>query len=75
MVLQVSRPENGKDVKLELVVTSKATVALQLSINISAQVMRNNGTPAGNVQAEVKDETLLPYAGDSSSALGLGLGL
>lgn len=67
---QVTRPENGKDVKLELVLTSKTTVALQLSINISVQAMRYNGTPAVDIQSEVKDETLQPNTGDSSSAEG-----
>lgn len=71
VVLQVTRPENGKDVKLELVLTSKTTVALQLSINISVQAMRYNGTPAVDIQSEVKDETLQPNTGDSSSALNL----
>lgn len=65
LLLQVTRPENGKDVNLELVVTSKTTVALQLSINISVQTMRYNGTPAVNIQGEVKDQTLQPYTGSA----------
>lgn len=72
MLLQVSRPENGKDVTLKLVVTSKTSVALQLSINISVQAMRHNGTPAANILSEVKEETLQPREGDSSSAVASG---
>lgn len=68
MLLQVSRPENGKDVTLKLVVTSKTSVALRLSINISVQAMRHNGTPAANVLSELRDETLQPGKGHSSSS-------
>lgn len=72
LLLQVSRPENGKDVNLKLVVTSKTTVALQLSISISVQAMRHNGTPAVNILSEAKEETLQPRKGDSSSAVASG---
>lgn len=72
MLLQVSRPENGKDVYLKLVVTSKTSVALQLSINISVQAMRHNGTPVVNILSEVKEETLQPRKGDSSSTVASG---
>lgn len=68
VLLQVSRPENGKDVTLKLVVTSKTSAALQLSINISVQAMRHNGTPAANILSEVKEEKLPPWKGDSSSS-------
>lgn len=67
MVLQVTKPENGKDVQLKLVVTSKTTVELQLSINISVQAMKHEGTPAANIQSEVKEVTLQPQKGASSS--------
>lgn len=68
MLLQVSRPENGKDVNLRLVVTSETSAVLQLSINISVQAMRHNGTPAVTLLSQVKEETLLPGKGDSSSS-------
>nr|XP_046240951.1 protein-glutamine gamma-glutamyltransferase 6 [Scatophagus argus] len=57
---EVSKPMNGKDVSLKLVLHSKSAVAMQLSINISVQAMRYNGTPAANIKSEVKEETLQP---------------
>lgn len=72
VLLQVSRPENGKDVNLKLVVTSNTSVALQLSINITVQAMRHNGTPAVNILSEVTEETLQPWKGDSSSTVASG---
>lgn len=72
VLLQVSRPENGKDVDLKLVVTSKTSGALQLSINISVQAMRHNGTPADNILSEVTEEKLQPWKGDSSSPVASG---
>lgn len=68
VVLQVSKPDNGKDVSLNLVVHSKSTVAIPLTINISVQAMKYNGTPAAKIQSEKKEETLQPTKGDSSSA-------
>ncbi|XP_035517148.1 protein-glutamine gamma-glutamyltransferase 5 [Morone saxatilis] len=57
---EVSKPMNGKDVSLKLVLHSESSVSRPLSINISVQAMRYNGSPAVNIQAEVKVETLLP---------------
>ncbi|XP_061584210.1 protein-glutamine gamma-glutamyltransferase E [Cololabis saira] len=59
-IQDVSEPVNGKDVNLMLVVTSENTVAKQLSINISVQAMRYNGSPAGNIQTETTEQTLQP---------------
>lgn len=67
VALQVSKPENGKDVSLKLVVHSKNTAAMPLSVNISVQAMTHKGTPAVNIQTELKEETLQPGKGDSSS--------
>uniref|UniRef100_A0A674MLG2 Protein-glutamine gamma-glutamyltransferase 2 n=1 Tax=Takifugu rubripes TaxID=31033 RepID=A0A674MLG2_TAKRU len=64
--------KNGKDVNLKLVVTSNTSVALQLSINITVQAMRHNGTPAVNILSEVTEETLQPWKGDSSSTVASG---
>ncbi|XP_026162493.1 protein-glutamine gamma-glutamyltransferase 2 isoform X1 [Mastacembelus armatus] len=57
---EVSKPRNGKDVSLKLVLQSESTAARLLSINISIQAMRYNGSPAANISSEVKDETLQP---------------
>ncbi|XP_071329119.1 protein-glutamine gamma-glutamyltransferase E [Trachinotus anak] len=57
---EVSQPMNGKDVSLKLVLNSKSSVARLLSINISVQAMRYHGSPAVNIQNEVKEETLQP---------------
>lgn len=64
---QVTKPEKGKDVELKLVVTSKTTAALHLSINLSVQAMRHAGTPATNIQSQAKKHTLQPNSGGSSS--------
>lgn len=68
VVLQVTKPENGKDVKLKLAVTSRTSVQLQLSINISVQAMKHNGTAAANIQSEVREDALQPGKGAASSA-------
>ncbi|XP_034724646.1 protein-glutamine gamma-glutamyltransferase 5-like isoform X3 [Etheostoma cragini] len=57
---EVTLPKYCKDVRLMLVLQSKNSAAMQLSINISVQAMRYNGSPAGTIQTEVKEETLLP---------------
>lgn len=67
VLLQVTIPKNGEDVSLKLVVHSKNTVDMPLSVNVSVQAMRHNGTPAVNIQSEVKQGTLQPGKGDSSS--------
>ena len=67
MTLQVTPPTNGKDVMLKLVLQSKSSVARQLSIDITVQARKYNGTPAAKIQHEVKDKTLEPGEGESSS--------
>uniref|UniRef100_A0AAQ5YGS0 Transglutaminase-like domain-containing protein n=2 Tax=Amphiprion ocellaris TaxID=80972 RepID=A0AAQ5YGS0_AMPOC len=57
---KVSRPINGKDVNLNLVLKSKSSDARPLSIHISVQAMNHNGRPTGKILAEDKEETLLP---------------
>uniref|UniRef100_A0A4W6ERX5 Protein-glutamine gamma-glutamyltransferase 2 n=1 Tax=Lates calcarifer TaxID=8187 RepID=A0A4W6ERX5_LATCA len=57
---EVSKPMDGKDVSLRLVLHSESSVARPLSINISVQAMKYNGSPAANIQTEVKEETLEP---------------
>lgn len=66
-VLQVSKPMNGRDVSLKLVLGTEGNAARPLSINISVQAMRYNGSPAMTIQTEVKKETLQPGRGESSS--------
>ncbi|XP_076013105.1 protein-glutamine gamma-glutamyltransferase 2 [Genypterus blacodes] len=57
---EVSKPRNGQDVSLKLLVNSKDRVTRTLSFNISVQAMTYNGSSAANIQSEVKDETLQP---------------
>uniref|UniRef100_A0A8C6NWD6 Protein-glutamine gamma-glutamyltransferase 2 n=1 Tax=Nothobranchius furzeri TaxID=105023 RepID=A0A8C6NWD6_NOTFU len=55
-----SRPVNGGDVNLKLILSSESTVTRLLSVNISIQAMRYTGQPAGNIQTEVTEQKLLP---------------
>ncbi|CAI5687210.1 unnamed protein product [Oreochromis niloticus] len=57
---EVSKPKDGEDVSLKLVLNSESHTARPVSINISVQAMRYNGSPVENIQSEVKEETLLP---------------
>ncbi|XP_070815492.1 protein-glutamine gamma-glutamyltransferase 5-like [Chaetodon trifascialis] len=57
---EVTKPVNGKDVSLKLVLHSRSSVARPLSVNISVQAMNYNGSPAANIQSHVKEETLQP---------------
>lgn len=65
--LQVSEPLNGEDVRLKLVMHSEIKVPRPLSIKISAQGMRYNGSPVVKIQNEVKEETLQPQKGNCPS--------
>lgn len=67
---QVSEPVNGQDVSLNLVLHSDSPAARPLSINISVQAMRYNGSPAVNIQTDVKEETLQPGKGDRTEMRG-----
>ncbi|KAF0035592.1 hypothetical protein F2P81_013350 [Scophthalmus maximus] len=69
--VQVSKPLNGKDVKLDLVLRSESRVARPLSINISVQAMRYNGSAVAHIQTEVKEEILQPGKGLSIPVLVL----
>ncbi|KAM3621322.1 uncharacterized protein V6R79_009571 [Siganus canaliculatus] len=57
---EVSKPINGEDVKVNLVVHNLGSDTKSLSINISVQAMNYNGTPAAKIQGKVKEETLHP---------------
>ncbi|XP_069568731.1 protein-glutamine gamma-glutamyltransferase 2 isoform X1 [Brachyistius frenatus] len=57
---EVSTPTDGKDVSLKLVMRSDSAVARPLSVNISVQAMRYNGSPAATIQTEATEATLLP---------------
>ncbi|CAI5687205.1 unnamed protein product [Oreochromis niloticus] len=57
---EVSKPMDGQDVSLKLVLNSESRTARPVSINISVQAMRYNGSPVENIQTETKEETLLP---------------
>lgn len=66
LVLQVSIPVNGADVSLKLVLLpGESGVPRLLSINISVQAMRHNGSPAENIQSEQRGASLQPGKGDS----------
>lgn len=56
----MSKPLNGEDVKLNLVLHSEATASRSLSINLKVQAMKYNGFPSGIIQTALKDKTLLP---------------
>ncbi|KAK7915680.1 hypothetical protein WMY93_011441 [Mugilogobius chulae] len=57
---EVSKPVNGKDVKVNLVLQSEALVPRKLSINIRVTAMSYNNTPLSVIKFELKEETLLP---------------
>ncbi|KAM9860259.1 protein-glutamine gamma-glutamyltransferase E-like isoform 2-T2 [Aulostomus maculatus] len=57
---EVSKPVNGKDVELKLVLASESYIERPLSISITAHGMRYNGSTVSNILSEVKEETLLP---------------
>ncbi|XP_062254296.1 protein-glutamine gamma-glutamyltransferase 5-like [Platichthys flesus] len=57
---ELSEPMDGMDVSIKLLLHSKSTFARLLSINISVQAMSYNGSSAGNIQSEVKEETMQP---------------
>lgn len=70
----MSKPINGKDVDLKLVLNSKSTEPRRLSIVVSAQVMNYNGSSAVNIMMEEKEETLPVGKGYHSSPWGVGRG-
>ncbi|XP_071778626.2 protein-glutamine gamma-glutamyltransferase E [Centroberyx gerrardi] len=57
---EVSKPVNGQEVSLKLVLHSKDSAARPLSVNISIQAMKYTGNPAANIKTEVTEETLQP---------------
>ncbi|CAJ1050831.1 LOW QUALITY PROTEIN: protein-glutamine gamma-glutamyltransferase 5-like [Xyrichtys novacula] len=57
---EVSQPMNGKDVSLNLLLSSASTADRPLYIFISVQAMKYDGNPEGTIKAEKKEETLLP---------------
>ncbi|KAM4741222.1 LOW QUALITY PROTEIN: protein-glutamine gamma-glutamyltransferase E-like [Anableps anableps] len=57
---EVSKPENGKDVNLKMILKSEGSVTRMFSVNISVQAMKYTGQPAGNIQTEITEQKLLP---------------
>ncbi|XP_027859862.1 protein-glutamine gamma-glutamyltransferase E-like [Xiphophorus couchianus] len=57
---EVSKPENGKDVNLKLILSSDSSATRTFSVNISVQAMKYTGQPEGNIQTEVTEQKLLP---------------
>uniref|UniRef100_A0A3B4AE55 Protein-glutamine gamma-glutamyltransferase 2 n=1 Tax=Periophthalmus magnuspinnatus TaxID=409849 RepID=A0A3B4AE55_9GOBI len=62
-VFQVSKPLNGEDVKVNLVLHSDASVSRPLTISITVTAMSYNATPLSIILCELKKETLLPGKG------------
>lgn len=60
----MSKLVNGQDVSLKLMLHSESAAVTALSITISVQAMRYNGTPAVNITSELKEATLQPGRGD-----------
>uniref|UniRef100_A0A3B3V511 Protein-glutamine gamma-glutamyltransferase 2 n=1 Tax=Poecilia latipinna TaxID=48699 RepID=A0A3B3V511_9TELE len=56
----VSKPENGKDVNLRMILSSDTSTTRTFSVNISIQAMKYTGQPVGNIQTEVTEQKLLP---------------
>lgn len=63
--IQEAVPENGKDVKLKLVVQNKNKVDVTLSITISVQAIKHNGTPSTNIKKEMMEVTLQHGKGET----------
>ncbi|XP_043978035.1 protein-glutamine gamma-glutamyltransferase E-like isoform X1 [Gambusia affinis] len=57
---EVSKPENGKDVNLRMILSSGSSATRTFSVNISVQAMKYTGQPDGNIQTEVTEQKLLP---------------
>ncbi|XP_033822321.1 protein-glutamine gamma-glutamyltransferase E [Periophthalmus magnuspinnatus] len=57
---EVSKPLNGEDVKVNLVLHSDASVSRPLTISITVTAMSYNATPLSIILCELKKETLLP---------------
>lgn len=66
-MVKVSKPVDGEDVKLNLILNSDSSVARQLSINIAVQSMKYTGQPAGNILTKAIEEQLLPGRSNSLS--------
>uniref|UniRef100_A0A3P9QH46 Protein-glutamine gamma-glutamyltransferase 2 n=1 Tax=Poecilia reticulata TaxID=8081 RepID=A0A3P9QH46_POERE len=54
----VSKPENGKDVNLKMIVSSDTSTTRTFSVSISVQAMKYTGQPEGNIQTEVTEQKL-----------------
>ncbi|MEQ2222170.1 hypothetical protein ILYODFUR_023257 [Ilyodon furcidens] len=57
---EVSKPVNGEDVNLNMILSSTSSVTRELSININAQAMKYTGQPAGNIFTKPMKTKLLP---------------
>ncbi|XP_057700836.1 protein-glutamine gamma-glutamyltransferase E [Corythoichthys intestinalis] len=57
---EVSQPKYGQDVQLKLVLSSESKVDRNLSIHITVEALRYNGTFVATVHTQVKEETLKP---------------
>lgn len=63
--MQETSAEKGKDVKLKLVMQNKNRVDLPLSITISVQAIKHNGTPRTTIKKEIMEVTLQPSKGET----------
>ncbi|KAK5614749.1 hypothetical protein CRENBAI_018712 [Crenichthys baileyi] len=57
---EVSKPVNGEDVNLRMILKCTSSVVRELSININAQAMKYTGQPAGNILTKAMEMKLLP---------------
>lgn len=64
--MQESIPENGKDVMLKLVMQNKNKVDLPLSLSVSVQAIRHNGTPSTTIKKEVMEVTVQHNSGETT---------
>lgn len=65
--MQETIPENGQDVKLKLVVQNKNKVDLPLSITVSVQAIKHNGTLSSTIKKEMMEVTLQRSKGETVS--------
>ncbi|XP_008406505.1 protein-glutamine gamma-glutamyltransferase E-like [Poecilia reticulata] len=57
---EVSKPVDGEDVSLKLILNSDSSATRRLSINVAVQAMRFTGQPAGNILTKALEQELLP---------------
>uniref|UniRef100_A0A3B5QVZ1 Protein-glutamine gamma-glutamyltransferase 2 n=1 Tax=Xiphophorus maculatus TaxID=8083 RepID=A0A3B5QVZ1_XIPMA len=59
VTLKVSKPVDGEDVSLKLILNSDSSATRRLSISVAVQAMRFTGQPAGNILSEALEQELV----------------